>query len=82
MSIRVYLLHRHIRDTLVILDEGNLFRPQCRRCDIMVPWVALNGRHTTTTKCAREAEQKWRQMMSEEMRYIITRAFYAYYRQI
>ena len=67
-AIIVYFLHRQVRDILVILDEGNLSHPRLPRCDIMVPWVALNGQHTNTTKCAREAEQKWHRMASEEMR--------------
>ena len=62
MSIRVYFLHRHLRGTLVILDEGKLPHPWFPYSDILVPWVALNGQHTTTTKPARGVEQKWRRM--------------------
>ena len=28
-AIRVHFLHRHVRDTVVILEEGNLPHPQC-----------------------------------------------------
>ena len=75
MVLGVHLLPIHVRYTLVILDEGNLPHPWCPRCDILVPWVVLNGRHATNTKCARGAEKKWRRMASEEMRDSTARAF-------
>ena len=36
-AIRVHFLHRHVRDTMIILEEGNLPHPHFPRCDIMVP---------------------------------------------
>ena len=35
-STRVHLWHRHIRDTVVILEEGNLPHPLCLLCDMLV----------------------------------------------
>ena len=35
--IMVHLWHRHIRDTMVILEEGNIPHPLCHLCDILVP---------------------------------------------
>ena len=36
-EIRVHLLHRHIRDTMVILEDENLPYPLLPHCYIMVP---------------------------------------------
>ena len=46
--IRVHVWYRHVRDNMVILEEGNLHHPQCPLCDIMVPWRSLNGMHQCT----------------------------------
>ena len=43
MEIRVHFWHRHVRDTVMILEEVNLPNPGCPLCDIMVPWKDMNG---------------------------------------
>ena len=78
LSIIVHLLNRHIRDTVVILEEGKLPHPRCPHCYIMVPWAAMNGRHTTTDHCAKGVDRKQRRFAVEEMRAITARAFQAY----
>ena len=47
-AMRVHFVHRHVYDTVVILEEGNLPLPRCPRCDLQVPRRALNGRHLGT----------------------------------
>ena len=37
-AMRVQLWHRHVRDTGVVLEEGNLPHPRCPLCDMLVPW--------------------------------------------
>ena len=49
--MRVHFLHRHVHDTVVILEEGNLPLPRCPRCDLQVSRKALNGRHLETNQC-------------------------------
>ena len=44
-AMRVQFCNRHIRDTVVILEEVNLSHPRCPLCDMLVPWRALNGSH-------------------------------------
>ena len=44
----VQLWHRYVRDTMVILEEGNLPHPRSPLCDMLVPWKALNGTHRRT----------------------------------
>ena len=62
------LFHQNFLDTVVILEEGNLPHPQCPRCNILVPWRALNGGHITTAQCSRRAESNQRRMTDEELR--------------
>ena len=47
-AMRVHFWRRHVRDIVIILEEGNLPHPRCSRCDMMVPWRSLNGRHKST----------------------------------
>ena len=78
MALRVHLLHRHARETMVILEEGNPPHPRYPCCDILVPWVDLNGGHTTNAQCAKGAEQKRNWPVADEMREIMARALQAY----
>ena len=36
-EIRVHFLHRHVQDTVIILEEGNLPHIWCRRFNMLVP---------------------------------------------
>ena len=58
---------RHVRDTVIILEEGNLPHPRCSRCDMLVPWRALNGKHHDTAMCRSGAERKRRRMAETEL---------------
>ena len=43
--MRVHFVHRHVHDTVVILEEGNPPLPRCPRCDLQVSMNVLNGHH-------------------------------------
>ena len=77
-AIWFHFLHRHVLDTVAILEEGNFPYPQCPRCNILVPCRALNGMHISTAKCARGAEQKKRRLVEVKLREIMERAFQSY----
>ena len=47
-AMRVHFWRRHVRDTIIILEEGNLPHPRYENCDMFVPWRALNDRHKST----------------------------------
>ena len=64
----VHFWHQCVRDTLVIMEEGNLAQPRCPLCDIMVPWKALNETHRRTEQCNRVAERDHQQLAAEEER--------------
>ena len=76
--MQVHFLHRHVLDTVVIMEEGNLPHPRCARCDTLVPRRALNGRHLATAQCARGAERKRQRLAEAETRESSERAFEAY----
>ena len=50
-NIRIHFVHRHMRYTIVILEEGNLPYSCCPSCNMFVPWSELNRRHPTTALC-------------------------------
>ena len=63
---------------MVILEEGNLPRPWCTRCDMLVPRKALNGRQPDTAQYARVGERNRRRLPEEELRESLELAFEAY----
>ena len=77
-AMRMHLCSRNVRDIVNILEEGNLPHPRCSRCDMLVPWRALNGRHHATTMCRKGAERKRRRMAEAELKDSTERAFEAY----
>ena len=81
-AMRVHFVHRHVHDTMVILEEGNPPLPRCPRCDLQVPRRALNGRHLGTAQCKTGAERKLRQLAAAEGAAASERAFEAYGRRI
>ena len=76
--MQVHFWNRHVRDTVVILEEGNLPHPQCPLCDMLVPWQSLNGSHNCTSQFNKGAERKRRRLAAEEERAETSRAFSAY----
>ena len=76
--MRMHFFNRHVRDIVIILEEGNLPYPRCPQCNILVPWRALNGRHHATAQCAKGAERKRRQIAEAELRDSTERAFEVY----
>ena len=76
--MRMHFCSRHVRGIVIILEEVNLPHPRFSRCDMLVPWRALNGRHHATTMCSKGAERKRRRMSEAELRDSTERAFEAY----
>ena len=71
-------MHRHVHDTVVILEEGNLPLPRCPGCDLQVSRKALNGRHLETNQCKMGAERKQRRLAAAEVETTLEEAFHAY----
>ena len=81
-AMRVHFVHRHVHNTVVILDEGNLPLPRCPRCDLQVPRRALNWRHLGTNQCRMGTERKIRRLAAAEGEAATERAFEAYGRRL
>ena len=47
-DMRMHFCNQHVRDIVIILEEGNPPHSRCSRCNMLVPWRALNGRHHAT----------------------------------
>ena len=77
-GLRVDFAHRHVRDTVIIMEKGNLTHLRCPWCDIMVLWEALNVYHLNTTKCAKGAKRKRPGLAVEEARVGTEAAFQEY----
>ena len=80
--MRVQLSRRHVRDIVIILEEGNLPQPRCTNCDMFVPWRALNGRHKSTETCRGGADKKRRLLAEAEVRESAEMAFEVYGEQL
>ena len=76
--MQVHFVHRHVHDTVVILEEGNLPLPRCPRCDLQVSRRALNGRHLETSQCRTGTKRKQQRLAEAEMRATSEKAFHAY----
>ena len=77
-AMQMHFLHRHVLNTVVVLEKGNLPHPWCARCDIMFPRRALNVRHLATAQCARGAERKRWRLAEADTRESSERSFEAY----
>ena len=76
--MRVHFWNQHVRDTVLIMEEGNLPHPCYPLCDMMVLWKALNGTHRRTAQCTQGAERKRWGLLAEEEREVPARDFRAY----
>ena len=75
---RVNFWHCHVRETVVILEEGNLPHPECLLCDMLVPCKALNGTHRRTLQCNWGEEWKRWRLSTEGKSEVTIRSFSAY----
>ena len=80
--MRVHLWRRHVRDVVIILEEGNLPHPRCSRCDMLVLWRSLNGRHKSTETCRSGVERKRRRLADIEIQESTEMAFEVYGKQL
>ena len=81
-AMHVHFWRRHVRDTIIILEEGNLSHPRCENCDMFVLYRALNGRHKSTMMCKRGAKSKRWRLEDAEKRENTEVAFEVYGQQI
>ena len=46
-------MYLYVRDTMVVVEEGNPPHPHCLQCDMLVLWASLNGRNLNISQCAK-----------------------------
>ena len=78
----MHFWRRHVRDIIIILEEGNLPHPRCTNCDMFVPWRDLNGRHKSIEMCGGGVDKKRRRLAEEKVRDSTEMAFEVYGKQI
>ena len=66
-AMQVHLFHRHIWDTVIILEEVNLPHPRCHWCDMLVHWHELNRKHLAIAQCYKGAGRKHRRLEEEDL---------------
>ena len=81
-NCKKYGENRHVRDTVVILEEGNPPHTRVPLRNIMVPWRFLNKSHKHTAQCKKGSERKRRSLVTEEERAATSRAFRTYGRTL
>ena len=79
-TLRVHSLHRHLQDTVVILEEGSHPLPRCPKCDIFITWMALNFKHQSMDICTREEERRQKRRSYKEA-WKITVVYFQVYRR-
>ena len=60
-ALRFHFLQLHVQYTVVILEEGIHPLTLCPKCDMIITWRALNGKHQATVMYARWEEWKRKQ---------------------
>ena len=80
--MRVHFWRRHVWDIVIIMEEGNLPHPRCSRCDMLVPWRSLNGKHKSTAVCRSGLERERRRLAETEIRESTEMAFEVYGKQL
>ena len=65
-NLWVQFYHRHSRESIVILEEGNQPQPRCSQCDMFIPREALNWAHPTSDMCRPGLERKQRRLVVEK----------------
>ena len=74
-AMQVHFVHRHVLNTVVMLEEGNSSHPRYPGCYMQVPRRALNWHHLETAQCAKGAERKRRRLDEMETRENSERSF-------
>ena len=76
--MQVYLWHRDVQNTMVVLEERKLPHPLLPMYGMLVTWWALNGTHRHTAQYKKGSEQNIWCLSVEEEREVTSRSFIAY----
>ena len=62
----MHFVHRHVQDTMIIMEEGDLPHPRCLCCDILLSQAALNIQHPNTAHCDKGEERERCRLAAKE----------------
>ena len=66
-NLQIHFMHRHIRDTISILEEVDPPpTPLPCMCDMFIPWAEMNNLHPTNMLCSRGDDRKRQRLADEE----------------
>ena len=65
-NLWIHFVRHHVRNTIVMMEEGNRTHPRFSDSGIFLPWAALNHRHPTTDLCDQGADWKRRKLSDKE----------------
>ena len=71
-------MHCHMRDMLVVLEEGNHYLLRYPKFEMFLTWWELNSKHKATEMCARGTERRLKRLREEEARQSMVVAFEPY----
>ena len=77
-----HFVHFHVRNTTVVLEEGNQPHLLCHSCGMFVPWKALHSHHPVMEICAKGMERKRRWRVEEDTHAGFVTVFQSYGRPI
>ena len=63
-SLRVHFSHRHVRDVIIIEEEGAF--PRCGRCDMFVSPASISTSHPNSKMCVAGTERKRKRLLELE----------------
>ena len=67
-EMRKHFMQKHPTATLCILEEDSQPLPRCSRCDMHLPYTALNGSHESMAFCRMGAERKRKRQLAQRLR--------------
>ena len=56
-NLRMYFMHQHMEDSIVILNYVTSHHTQCEQFDMCIPWETLAAGHLGITMCKSGAER-------------------------
>ena len=57
-NIQLHFMHRHVEDTIAVLNEGPGPHPRCKQqCDMFIPQDLITAGHLSAAMCKRRAEK-------------------------
>ena len=77
-NLHIHYIHRHLEDTIVVLNKGPCPHPWRNQCNIFIPQKKMLARHLGTTILNRVSELKHRHLASTTTQIEATTEFWVW----